>query len=189
MDERTYLGKAFDFGQQRFRFAARKPHQGGIHKDVFNPGKLTIESGPEFKQTSDPAFMPDSPMGGLERTSHDLEQRGFPASIRTDDSRGRPGFNLKTDFFERPEFAMTFPVTAREHLPQPIIRTFINAITFGNAFYAECLTHARKTITVMRHIVTSWETARQAVYSNCSDARLARTCSLHDTRSLPGLRH
>src|SRR2546430_746911 len=70
MDERTYLSKAFDFGQQRFCFTARKPHQGRIHEDVFNPGELTIESSSKFKQTGDPAFMPDSAMSGLERPDH-----------------------------------------------------------------------------------------------------------------------
>src|SRR6185436_9739428 len=99
MNERTYLGKPFDFGKQRFGFAMRISHQGGVHKDVFDPGELAVESGSQFKQACNPTVMPDVAMGGLECAGHNLKQRGFAATVWPDNACGGASLNFKTYVF------------------------------------------------------------------------------------------
>src|SRR5437016_3530109 len=141
INELANFGEAFDLRNQSFRFAARKPDQGRIHENVFQAGKLRIESGPELQQGGDPALVPDGAVGGLERAGDDLQQSGFAAAVRPDDSSRGPRFDLKTDILQRPEFTVTLPEPARKHLLQAIAWMVIHSILLGNAFNAERSVH------------------------------------------------
>src|SRR5712691_745620 len=137
MDKVANLRKAFDLGNQGFRFAARKPDQSRIHENVFQARELRIESGAEFQQGRDAALVPDVAVRGFERAGNDLEQSGFAAAVRPNDSGRRPRFDLKTDILQRPEFTVVLPEPARKHLLQAIAWTVIHSILLGYAFNAE----------------------------------------------------
>src|SRR5947207_2025086 len=141
MNERANFGEAFDFRNKIFRFAARKPDQGRIHENVFQAGELRIESGAKLQQGGNPAFVPDGAVRGLERAGDDLQQSGFAAAVRPDDSGRRSRFDLKTDILQRPKFTVALPEPARKHLLQAIAWMVIHSILLGNAFDAERSVH------------------------------------------------
>src|SRR5438552_7488082 len=141
INELANFGEAFDFRNQTFRFAARKPDQGRIHENVFQTGELRIESGAELQQGGDAALVPDGAVRGLERAGDNLQQSGFAAAVRPNDSGRRPRFDLEADILQRPEFTVAFPEPARKHLLQAIARMVIHSILLGNAFNAARSVH------------------------------------------------
>src|SRR6266849_6099665 len=99
--------------------------------------ELRIDSGAELQQGGNAALMPDVAVRGLKRAGDDLQQSGFAAAVRPNDSGRGPRFNLETDVLQRPEFTVAFPEPARKHLLQAIARMVIHSILLGNAFNAE----------------------------------------------------
>src|SRR6266404_4953667 len=141
MNERANFGEAFDLRNQTFRFAVRKPDQSRIHENVFQARELRIESGAELQQGGNAALVPDVAVRGLKRAGDDLQESGFAAAVRPNDSGRGPRFNLETDVLQRPEFTVAFPEPARKHLLQAIAWMVIHSILLRNAFNAERSVH------------------------------------------------
>ena len=103
------IGEGGDGIETLVDFFTAQPEHGAVHIDVLTPAELRIEARAQFQQRGDAPMGLDTAARRIQRAADHLQQRGFTATIATDDADRLAPLYFERNLLERPEFPEVLP--------------------------------------------------------------------------------